>query len=332
MFGRVTTVLLVPATDAATRREFLAMMAAAGLLAACGSDDDGAAPPAADTRTVQDVFGSVDVPVAPLRVIAMEQQVLGNLVALGFPIDQIVGFARSGTDLAAYDFIADVPTLAAIEDVGDFAEPNAEAIVRLAPDLILLVGEQGYDDFYGPIFDRLDAVGVPVYTAFNGYVTLRDSMKLLADVGRAVGLEDEAAALEADLRASVTDLRDRVEAIGPMPTAAFLRVTPEGVLYNTLMPLLDELGVPGPRPAPEQFFEELSAEQLGQFQHDVLFVSDGDDPDGTLATLRANPLWGMLPAVRTERVHLVADTLWGASYSVPAFRAQLADIESALLP
>jgi iron complex transport system substrate-binding protein len=327
----VTTSLLLPATDAATRREFLAILVAAGLLAACGDDDDGPLAPDRATRPVDDVFGTVDVPVEPLRVIAMEQQVLGNLVALGFPLDRVVGFARSGTDLAAYSFIADVETLAAIADVGAFAEPNAEVIVRLDPDLILLVGEEGFDDFYGPIFDSLNAVGVPVFAAFNGYISLDDSMRLLADVGRAVGLEEEAAALEVDLRAALVDLGARVQSAGPMPTAAFLRVTPDGILYNTLMPLLDELGVPGERPTPEEFFQELSPEQLGRFQHDVLFVSDGDDPDATLATLEGNPLWATLPAVQAGRVHFVADTLWGASYSVPAFRAQLADIESALL-
>jgi iron complex transport system substrate-binding protein len=326
----VTTELLLPATDAATRREFLALLGAAGLLAAC-RDDEGPRPSDGATRPVDDVFGTVDVPVSPIRVIAMEQQVLGNLVALGFPLDRVVGFARSGTDLARYSFIADVETLEAIADVGAFAEPSAELIVRLDPDLILLVGEEGFDDFYGPILDSLNGIGVPVFAAFNGYLTLDDSMRLLADVGRAVGLDDEAAALEVDLRAALVDLRERVESAGPMPTAAFLRITPDGTLYHTHMPLLDELGVPGERPTPDEFFLELSAEQLGRFQHDVLFVSDGDDPDATLATLEGNPLWATLPAVQGGRVHLVADTLWGTSYSVPAFHAQLADIESALL-
>jgi ABC-type Fe3+-hydroxamate transport system substrate-binding protein len=98
------------------------------------------------------------------------------------------------------------------------------------------------------------------------------------------------------------------------------------------MPLLDELGLGGDRPTPEEFFTELSAEQLGVFQEDVLFVSDGSDLDATRSTLEANPLWATLPAVRSGRVTFVSDALFGASYSAPAYEAMLADIDAALLP
>lgn len=321
-------------TNDATRREFLAMLGAAGLLAACGGDDaadpgDGAEGD--DTRTVSDVFGEVTLPADPQRVICMEQQTLGNLLALGFPAERIVGFALGGYDASAFPELDGLVDVEELENVGDYAEPNAEAIVAADPDLILLVAENTNEEFYGPILETLRQGGHPVFGAFNGYITVDDGMRLLADVGVAAGREDEAAAKASEFRASITDLAERLEAAGPVPTTGFLRVYPGGILYNTLMPLLDELGVPGDRPTPDEFYRELSAEQLGQFDHDVLFVSDGEDPDATMALLESNPLWANLPAVQSGRVVLVPDVLWGASYSVLAFEQQLADIGAALL-
>lgn len=324
---------LVEITDDATRREFLAMVAAAGLLAACGNDgagDDNRS--AGDTRSVQDVFGAVSVPVDPQRVVAMDQQVLGNLLRIGFPAERIVGFARGTTPMSGYDFLAPLADLSTFADVGQYADPNAEAIAAAHPDLILVVAEAGNDDFYGPILDALRDTGVPVFAAFNGFATLDGSMRLLADVGRAVGREAAAADAEAELRGAIADLRRRITDAGPVPSAALLRVHPSGTYYNSIVPLFDELGLGGERPTPQEAFVELSAEQLGRFDHDALFVSDGGDEDQTRAALEANPLWARLPAVEHGRIVFVPDTLWGASYSVPALEAKLTDIEAALLP
>lgn len=195
-----------------------------------------------------------------------------------------------------------------------------------------MVAEDSNEEFYGPILDTLRTGGWAVFGAFNGYLTVDDSLRLLADVGIAVGREDEAAATAREFRERIDDLTGRLAAAGSVPTTGFLRVYPGGIHYNTLVPLLDELRVPGARPTPEEFAVELSAEQLGQFDHEVLFVSDGGEPDRTRAALEANPLWATLPAVRNNRLIFVPDTLWGTSYSVLALEKQLADIEQALLP
>lgn len=322
--------------DEATRRQFLGIIAAAGLLAACGdsgsdgdSDGESSAP---TTRSVADVFGDVEVPTDPKRVVAMEQQVLGNLLALGFPVERIVGFGKDDIDLDNLDFIAERDVLDGFPSVGTFSEPNAELLAAADPDLILAVADTVYVDFYEPIFETLNKVGAPVFAAYNGYTTLDESMRLLADVGRAIGREDEAAAAERGLRERVADVKARLDAAGPLPTVAFLRATTDGLFGNVTMPLLDELGLPGARPTPEEFFVEVSGEQLTDvFVHDVLFVSDGDDRETIVGQLEANPLWERLPAVASGRFHLVPDVVWGSSYSIQAFERQLDDIESALL-
>ncbi len=320
-------------TNDATRREFLGMLAAAGLLAACG--DDGAASSDAagdDTRTVSDVLGDVQVPTDPRRVVCMEQQTLGNLLAIGFPAARVVGFALASTPASDFPELAGLIDLEALDNVGDYAEPNAEALVAADPDLVLLVAEDGNDEFYGPILETLRSGGWAVFGAYNGYATVDDSMRLLADVGVAVGREDRAAQRAAGLRASIDQLATRLGATGGAPSTGFLRVFPgDGTLYNTVVPLLDALGVPGGRPTPEEFVLEISAEQLGRFDHEVLFVGDGGDERATRTALESNPLWATLPAVQGGRVVFVPDTLWGTSYSVLALELQLADIEQALL-
>jgi iron complex transport system substrate-binding protein len=317
--------------DEATRRQFLGILVAAGLLTACG-DTDLDAKPSSSTRTVEDVFGTVEVPTEPQRVVAMEQQVLGNLLAIGFPAAWIVGVGKDDIDLNKLDFIADRGVLDGFATVGTFSEPNAELLAALEPDLILAVADTVYTDFYEPIFKALRSVGAPVFAAYNGYTTLDEAMRLLADVGRAVGREAEADAAEQTLRGRVADVRSRLAEAGPLPTVGFLRATADGLVANNVMPLLDELGLPGDRPTPEEFYLDVSEEQVSEiFVHDVLFVSDGDDRDRVIAELERNPLWARLPAVRAGRVHVVPDLVWGSSYSVQAFERQLDDIETSLL-
>jgi ABC-type Fe3+-hydroxamate transport system substrate-binding protein len=226
-------------SNSTTRRELLGMLAAAGFLVACGDDDSGANGDAGGaTRTVSDVFGPVEVPTSPKRVVCMEQQTLGNLLAVGFPADRIVGFALGGYEAAAFPELDGRIDVEALENVGDYAEPNAEAIAAVDPDLILLVAEDGNTEFYGPILQQLRQGGRT---------------------------------------------------------------------------------------------EELSAERLGEMDHALLFVSDGEDLEGTKELLEANPLWATLPAVQADRVVFVPDVLWGTSYSVLALERQLADLRTALL-
>ncbi|HYD10241.1 MAG TPA: ABC transporter substrate-binding protein, partial [Acidimicrobiales bacterium] len=274
----MTAALLDRPTADITRREVILGGLSLAALTAAGCGDDGPSEDAAitATRDVRDVFGPITVPRDPRRVVALDDQVLGNLLRLGFPQERIVGWARNDTPLERYGYLAEWGDLAAIPDIGGaFDDPNIEAIVAADPDLLMMVAEAGVD-FYTPIFDKLRETGIPVFGAFNGYLSVDQYMQLLRDVGVAVGLESKAKELEDDYRARVADLSTRLEASGPLPTATFVRVIPgDGMIFNNLMPILDAVGVPGDRPGPEEFYRELSAEQIEQLDHDVLFVGDG---------------------------------------------------------
>ncbi|PZF83820.1 ABC transporter substrate-binding protein [Jiangella anatolica] len=327
-----TTLLTRPAQidDDATRRQFLAILSAAGILAGCGTSEP--RPRATSTtRSVQDVFGAtIEVPADPQRVVVMDQQILGNLISLGFETDRIAGFAKADVaDLSTLDYLGVPDLIAGLTDVGTHAEPNAEKILLANPDLILIVAETGFDDYYGPIFKTLETIDVPTVAVRNGYRTFDESMELLLGVGTVVGRESAARDVAAALRERIDDVASAAQAGGALPTAAYLRVF--GDSYGSVCsPILDRLGLPGTRPTPEEFFTEVSGEELGRFDHEVLFVSASQDPDETMAQLEAHPLWSRLPAVSAGRVHVVDDAVWGAGYSVPAYEAQLEDAADAL--
>lgn len=329
--------------DATTRRRFLQLIGAAGLLAGCASEDNAgpareptAAPsasPAVTSRQVHDVFGSVTLPNDPQRIVALDDQTLGNLLALGIGLERIAGWARGTTPLERYPYLAPYGDLGAINNVGGtFDNPNIEAIVAARPDLILMVAEAGVE-FYDPIVAKVRSTGIAFFGAYNGYLRFDDYLRLLSDVAAAASAVDKGAQLAGSLRSRVADLRNRIGQKGPLPSATFLRVPDFNAaeLYNTTMPLLDALGLPGDRAAPEEFTRDVTAERLGSVQSDVLFVSDGVDEAQARATLEKNPLWATLPAVRNNRVHFVNEILWGTGYSLPAVEAMLTDIEKVLL-
>ncbi|MGH8908544.1 MAG: ABC transporter substrate-binding protein [Egibacteraceae bacterium] len=231
--------LLVPDIDASTRRQLLTGLAAMGLIAAGG----GAAARAAEEprrKTVQDAYGDVEVPVDPRRVVAMDATTFGTLLALGFPPDRIAGVAFGASGAQAHPYLDAFADLARFPNVGELFEPNLEKIATTDPDLILLLAIPG-QDVWRDLHDAIGKLGVPVFAVFNGYTTIDEYMRLLADTARAVGLEEIAAQREAALRA-------RVEAAAaslpePAPSVAALRVFSAAEIYSQAFPFFDEIGL-----------------------------------------------------------------------------------------
>src|SRR4051794_38904959 len=123
---------------ASRRRSPLALAAAAGLaltLTACGGGDSGTAAAgesSAADRAVGTAFGDVAVPAEPTRVVTLAESALDVALAVGVePVGTVA--SRGGNKPPAYlgNDAAAIPVVATV------AEPNLEAIVEAAPDLIL---------------------------------------------------------------------------------------------------------------------------------------------------------------------------------------------------
>jgi len=279
--------------DDVTRREFLAGLAAAGLLAGCATSDPVDAPPA--TRTVTDALGPVDVPVAPRRVVTLDQYAFEAATALDAPV---VGAVANGPMTDPAGPVAAL--LDGVERVGSVGEPNLEAIAALAPDLIL----GGF-----PNDSALDGQLKQIAPAWLGiaFETSAQWKEIVTAVGATLGRDEDAAALLAEYaqRAQRTGAglpaELTVSSVRPYPgvVRVYGAATFAGVVCADAGIDLTVPAVPADR-----FGADLSPELIGELTADVLIVwtANEDDPAAALDQLTASPLWSTLPAVRGDRV------------------------------
>lgn len=340
------------------RQLLLSAGLAAVALAACGGDGastttttpatDRTAPagvtsttctPTGDgTREVEDVFGPTVLPANPRRVVSLHPGTWGNLLAIGYPIERIVGASFGNIGVEHFHQYAAYGDLTEIEDVTSFDGVPFERIAALTPDLVLSASRGGDGDRAD--HEALGAGTAGVYYAFNGFLTMEERLRLLAGTADAVNMADAGQRAADALLARIADVSARLQAAGPMPTVGTLHTFGDGKYWTQVSPLLDALGVPGNRATAEEFGTEYSAEQLDVFDDEVLIVfgSATDNPsehtgdaDALQTYMAQNPLWATLPAVRGGRVHFVAKSVWNYS-DLPSSHAALDDIEAILLP
>ena len=135
---------------------------------------------AQETRQFTAENGTFDIPVAPQRIVALNDQILTlPLYEMGAPVVGSAGrldadgtaFLRGGMDTLGIDF-----SNTDMEFVGLFNELDVEAIAALEPDLI--VGGP-YTD--AAVIDQLQAVA-PTLVIDNAELGLIETMRTLADV------------------------------------------------------------------------------------------------------------------------------------------------------
>lgn len=95
------------------------------------------------------------------------------------------------------------PEVNRLPKIGNYLDPNVEAIARLKPGLVLLHTEQRQ------AAGQLTAMGIRVLTLRN--TTLEDTMASVKQVGAALGLAREGARLEGELRARLGAIAERVK-------------------------------------------------------------------------------------------------------------------------
>ena len=197
------------------RRTFLLSTLALAATAACGDETASSAPAASAgsaapssggvfPRTVEHELGSTRLEAAPQRIVcATDGSELCSLLALGLTP---VGYGKRNDpppswlagltdDLDSYDLSG--------------GETSYERLVAWAPDVLLV--QRGFAT--EETLPRFSEIAPTIATSF---VDWRDNLR---QVGEAVGLEDRAAALEAEKDAAVEALRSDLD-----PAAAGLRV------------------------------------------------------------------------------------------------------------
>ncbi|MGG7104789.1 ABC transporter substrate-binding protein [Rhodococcus sp. 24CO] len=278
----------------------VAVTVSALFLTACGgtaSSDDAAG---ADTAyTVQQAMGETTLPSTPDRIVVIDSPHLDALVALGI---MPVGATESGAGSGFPAYLSD--GLEGTKSIGATAEPDIEAIVALAPDLII-----GSKVRHEKLYDQLSAIAPTVFSVNSG-TDWQEQARITAD---AVNKSDEMDGLLTGLSERAVSVGKDVGAEGK--TASMVRFRPTNFrLYgpNTFSgSILTQVGFNlGERDWNEYSMLELSPEHYGQIDGDIIFYTNpGGDPSATTMNT-VTGLWGPLPAVQSGKTFEVEDETW----------------------
>ncbi|MGQ7247268.1 ABC transporter substrate-binding protein [Halomonas sp. V046] len=281
----------------------------------------------AQARTLVTGFGDVEIDGEPSRVVTLYEGALDAALAAG--VTPLGGVAtRGGQDVARY-LQASVPDL---EIVGLAGEVNVEAVVGLAPDLIL--ASPSLSDATYALLSQLAPTVVPTTEGLAPEAWKQEALLFGEALGRRDRVAEAIGAVETraeSIRAAAQQARgDRVHLVRWMPQGPLVMSTQlfsTGLLSAAGLKVTDEGLVPGGRP----HSDPLSLEALSQIDGDWLFLATlNDDGEQALAAAEQTPAFRRLSVVEDDRVMAVDGQLWTSANGPLAAQAVLDDIEAAL--
>lgn len=276
-------------------------------------DGGGGKASATKTRTVTTDYGKVKVPAEPKRVVVLNHALAGYLYDLDVPVRATIPedadgkgeFSPYWADEAKKDGTTFLPW-----SVDGF---DLEAILALDPDLIV-GGGIGFPLFQAEkVYDDLSDIA-PTVLVGKKLGDWRSQFSFLADDVFDKGDAYDRYAAAYDKR--VTEVKAAIEP--PPGPVSFLAFTGDGTAYG----LVESVGLPaefkkvGIEPAPvfagggfkvyggggDMF--ELSTEKAGQtITQPSVFVMGFNADTTDVATLRKNPVYGALPAFKSNHAY-----------------------------
>lgn len=240
----------------------------------------------AKTRTVHTSKGDIEVPAHPERVVVLYMQ--GDLLALGI---KPVGTSNVEGGAAFASEIEDATAL------GNWYEPNTEAVLALNPDLIIVPSEETYELLH----KIAPTVIVPAWKMTTD--------ERLTFIGQILGKEQEAAELLSGLKSKVEASKEKLRAAGLLDKT--VTIVEGGLKEMTVVEsknygrgsqvIYEYLGLKAPElvqqkidSTTEALSEAVSMEALPQFVGDYLFRSMWDGADD----MSGSKVWTSLPAVQ----------------------------------
>ena len=291
-----------------------ALLAATVLVTSCGSGDTGSSEDAAASSspsgsgaspvTVQTAFGPVEVPEEPERVVALGWSDAETALALGVqPVgaSDWLGFGGEGVGPWAEGLYDEAP------EIIETLEPSLEAIAALDPDLILDTRSPATQDRYDALSAIAPTIGQP--EGVGPYQTTWQQQLDL--VGQALGREEEAAGLQAEVEQQFTEAAEANPQFEGTEVAVGA-YTSEGfgayVRGDTRVDFMEALGFTNEAAvqdlAGESFSVSLSEEQVPLLDAPltVVFPIFVD-----AAQITSNPLWQSLPSVQQGNALVLED-------------------------
>jgi iron complex transport system substrate-binding protein len=330
----VTTSRTKTAPTASTRAvaSIAGSILALGALAACSTDTTGspdATTAAGDTDafpvTIEHALGETVIEEAPTSVATVSWANQDAAIALGV-VPVTMPFSTYGGDEEGY-----LPwTLEALEELGEerptlFSDTDGipfDELELAGPDLILGT----YSGMAQEEYDQLSNIAPTV--AYPEVPWGTDWIQQLDITGRALGLEDEAAALKTEIE---DDIAAAVESAPEMEgkTFAYLSFSstdPSVVTYYTpadsRVEFVESLGLVSAPSIVElaegndQFYGEISAELADTIDADIVFAYV--DSAEHLAAVEADPLLSTIPAIASGAIVVLDDPTFILSTSAPS--------------
>ncbi len=236
-----------------------------------------------------------------------------RIVSISTVATEMLFAIDAGHRVVAVDSMSNYPAEAPTTDLSGY-QPNVEAILGFAPDLVVL----SYDP--GDVVAGLEAAGVATLLQGAAY-TLADTYDQITALGAITGDVDEAAALVAGMQSEMAELAASVqERDEPLSYYHELDDTLYTVTSSTfigevyaLAGLVNAADAADPDGA-SWGYPQLSAEYLLDADPDLIFLADTRCCSQTAVTVAERPGWETLTAVTNGTVIELDDDVasrWG---------------------
>ena len=236
-----------------------------------------------------------------------------RIVSISTVATEMLFAIDAGDRVVAVDSMSNYPAEAPTTDLSGY-QPNVEAILGFAPDLVVL----SYDP--GDVVAGLEAAGVATLLQGAAY-TLADTYDQITALGAITGNVDEAAALVAGMQSEMAELaasvQERDETLSyyhelddtlyTVTSSTFI-----GEVY-ALAGLVNAADAADPDGA-SWGYPQLSAEYLLDADPDLIFLADTRCCSQTAVTVAERPGWETLTAVTNGTVVELDDDVasrWG---------------------
>jgi len=296
-------------------------LALTGCSAASGSGNPSSS--SADTREITDVMGTVQIPTAPERIVAADENAALNLLAMG--ITPEVAY-RSWNTTVPVD-VLEAQGIEVLPVGGSSIYPELEDVASQNPDLVVITTSAGqeslipdYDEIAPTVHALYTATWQDVVTAYGGYFDEADRaeaiVNALTEQAAQVAAAQPAATLSLSVLMSYTQgsmilAMDDTNAISSVITdAGFTRPAVESVETT--------------EGTSQGGWTEFSPEQLAAHDADIVAVTSAANYDVNGVT--GLPLYGSLAAVQAGRAPVVDGDLWSGGSGFATFWV-LADLQ-----
>lgn len=248
------------------------------------------AAPAFPVTVTDDAGREVTVEAEPMRIVSLAPSNTEIVAAIGL-MDRLVGV----TSFCDYP-----PEVASVDVVGDFANPNLEAVAAAKPDLVLATAGVQAD-----VIVQLENLGTVVVAVDP--VDLESLFVSIEMVGTVTGTRESADTLVSSMRSEL----DAIDAaIGEAePVRCFLEIAQDPLFTAGPGTLLHDLitAAGGANVVTQEGYVGYSVEQLVADDPAVYMATLGSMSDP--AELDSRPGYGEIEAVKTGRVYVLDDNL-----------------------